>query len=162
MPGTRWILDLVLVAGVTTAIAWFVLAGRERVEPRVTVPQHTTVAPDLASDSDSASIAGEVVDPAAVRGFAALFPPAERRPNVAPAPVEPPARLTTEPVVNRTRFSLVSSVRTPDGGTAYYVRDNRSARVVSTLHAAVAVIKLVPGSELVFDYQNERFVVQLR
>ena len=162
MPGTRWILDLVLVAGVTTAVAWFVLAGRERVEPPVTVPQHTTVAPDLASDSDSASIAGEVVDPAAVRGFAALFPPAERRPNAAPAPVEPPARLSTEPVVNRTRFSLVSSVRTPDGGTAYYVRDNRSARVVSTLHAEVAVIELVPGSELVFDYQNERFVVQLR
>ena len=79
MPGTRWILDFVLAAGVTTAVAWFVLAGRERVEPRVTVPQHTTVAPDLASDS--ASIAGEVVDPAAVRGFAALFPPAERRPN---------------------------------------------------------------------------------
>lgn len=160
MPGTRWILDLVLAVGVTTAVAWFVLAGRERVEPRVNVPQHTTVAPDLASDS--ASIAGEVVDPAAVRGFAALFPPAERRPNVAPAPVEPPARLPTEPVVNRTRFSLVSSVRTPDGGTAYYVRDNRSGRVVSTLHAEVAVIKLVPGSELVFDYQNERFVVQLR
>ena len=160
MPGTRWILDFVLAAGVTTAVAWFVLAGRERVEPRVTVPQHTTVAPDLASDS--ASIAGEVVDPAAVRGFAALFPPAERRPNVAPAPVEPPARLPTEPVVNRTRFSLVSSVRTPDGGTAYYVRDSRSARVVSTLHAEVTVIKLVPGSELVFDYQNERFVVQLR
>lgn len=159
MPGIRWILDLTLGIAVVGALLWFTLAGNAARNLTATVPEQTAVTDDSALNTIPTG--EETIDSAAVRRFAALFPRGERPQVVAPPPpvaAAPPP----EPVANGTRFALVSSVRTPDGGTAYYLRDNRAGLVVSTLDAEITVIELAPESELVFDYRDERFVVRLR